>query len=111
MATDITSSLGTVSRVGLADTLAAIDSAGNTFTNTGVEWVEVFNGGGSTTTVSAAYSATTDGQTIPPKSITIAAGARKKFGPFPPGLFGTPVSLSYSGNTTSVTIELCKLGS
>ncbi len=111
MATDITNSLGTISRAGLADTLSPIDAAGNTFTNTGVEWVEIFNGGGTSTTVAAAYAQTPDGQTIPPKSITIAAGARKKFGPFPVTYFGSTVALSYSGNTTSVTIELVKLGS
>lgn len=114
MATDITGSLGTVARSGLLDTLSAIDATGNSFTNTGVEWVEVNNGGGTTTTVNVAYSTTLDGQAIPAKTVAIAAGARRKIGPFPTTWFNDgngKVNLTYTGNTTTVTIGLFKLGS
>ena len=104
----------TISRTGAADSLSAIDATGNTFTNTGAEWIEVNNGGGTSTTVSVAYTYTHDGQTVPPKTVAIAAGARKKIGPFPTNWFNdgsSKVAITYSGNTTSVTIGLFKLGS
>jgi hypothetical protein len=110
MATVI-SSIGVISRAGLADSLAAIDATGNSFANTGYEWVEIENGGGTSTTVSAAYANQVDGQTVPPKTNSIAAGAREKFGPFPINLFGDSVALTYSGNTTDVTIGVFRLGS
>jgi hypothetical protein len=109
MATDITEDLGIISRAGLTDTLAAIDPTGNTFSSTGYEWIEVENGGGTSTTVSVAYANQVDGQTVPPKTNAVAAGAREKFGPFPTNLFGETVTITYIGNTTDVLIGLFKL--
>jgi hypothetical protein len=111
-ATSLDGAKMTISRTGAVDTLAAINAAdGNTWANTGEEWVEIDNGGGTTTTASVPYANTLDGQTVPPKTCAIAAGVRKKWGPFPVNWFGAAPVITYSGNTTSVTIGLVVRGS
>lgn len=101
----------TVNRTGAVLTLAAINAAdGNTWTNTGDEFLAITNGGGTTTTASVAYTASYDGQTVPPKTRTIAAGATVLWGRFPTASFGEAPVVTYSGNTTSVTIGLVVLG-
>lgn len=100
-----------VSRAGVAAAPVAANGGGDTFDNTGKEIVEVVNGGGAPITVSFDIKETVDGGTVTDQSGTVAAGARKRFGPFPPRWYNDPVtgrvSIGYSG-VSSVTVEVFK---
>jgi hypothetical protein len=87
-------------------------SASDTFENDGQTFLDVNNGGGGATTVTftdvgsiSPVSATTF---VPNVAGTVAAGARRRFGPFPTGRFNDPatgrVTVAFSP-TTSVTAE------
>lgn len=99
-----------VTRSGVADTLVAADSEGDSFPNTGREWLEISNGGGAPVTLNIA--GVVDGQTVAAlRSYSIAAGARRKIGPFPTSLYNDTndrVALSYSG-VSSVTVGVFTL--
>lgn len=94
-----------ITRSGVADTLAAANVDGNYYTNSGSTWFEVLNGDASPITVSVAGVA--DGITVATlKQITVAAGARKKIGPFPSSPYNDAngrVQITYS-SVTSVTV-------
>lgn len=92
---------------GVADSLAAAAGGGDTFANTGSEWFEINNGGGSPITVTFAAASTYLGETITNRAVTVANGARKKIGRFPPAIFGTTVTVTYSA-VTSVTVGVFK---
>lgn len=72
---------------------------GNSFVNTGVQWVEWTNTGGSTGTVTVAFGYTVKGQTIPAKSYSIAAAAVMRIGPFDPAVYGSSVVMTPSAAT------------
>jgi hypothetical protein len=57
------------------------------------------------------YLNTFDGQTIPPKTITVGTSARASWGPFPPEKFGYAPVVSWTGTTAGVTFDIRKLGS
>lgn len=96
----------TLSRAGAVDALSAASAGGDAIVgNTGKEWLEVNNGGGSPITVTLTYPATTlvDGQAPAAKTVVVAAANRRKIGPFPPGLWNDvngKVQIAYSGVTT-----------
>lgn len=103
--------IDTISRAGVTDTLTAINATdGETWTNDGSQWLEILAGAG-TVTASIPYLNTYDGQTIPPKTLSVAATVRKAWGPFPPEKFGTTPIVTWTGTTAGVTIEIRKLGS
>lgn len=102
----------TVSTAGLADSLAAAAGGGDQFANTGREFFEVLNGGGGSVNVTFETPATVDGEPIADRVVAVAAGVRKKIGPFPTSTYNDAngrVQVTYSGVTT-VTVGVFKLG-
>jgi hypothetical protein len=100
----------TITRAGVVDTLAAANVDGNFYTNTGANWLEVANGSGvSINVVIGAYVDATVVATF--KTIAVAAGARKKIGPFPSNPYSDAsgyVQITYSAVTT-VTVGVFTL--
>jgi hypothetical protein len=96
--------VNSISRGGIApQTEAAGDNVnGNTFANNGATWLEVTNGGGSSGTVTVGYPGKVDGQSIPAKSYTLAAAAKRRIGPFPIALFGTAPVVQPSAATITI---------
>ena len=108
-ATDLTPT--NISIAGVADTVTAADVTGNTFVNTGYEYIEVINASGSSINVTldafpAGGQGSPDGLAITDPVVAIAAGARKRMGPFRKTTFGdssAKVTVTYSA-VTSVTV-------
>lgn len=94
-----------ITRAGIVDSLSAANVDGNYFTNTGSIWIEVANGsGGSINVIIGAYVDSTAIASF--KTIAVAAGARKKIGPFPSSPYNDAdgrVQITYSA-VTSVTV-------
>ena len=102
--------IDTITRAGVTDGLTAIDPTnGDTWTNDGTQWLEILGAAG-TVTASVPYLNQFDGQTIPPKTLSVGATTRKSWGPFPTEKFGTTPVVTWSGVTSGVTIEIRKLG-
>lgn len=103
---------------GVADTVTAANAGGNTFTNTGVEYVEVINASASTITVTidafpSGGQGSPGGLTVTDPTVSILASTRKRFGPFPRAAYnnGTnKVTVTYSAVTT-VTVGVYRLTS
>jgi hypothetical protein len=81
---------------------AGDNTNGNVFPNNGAIWLEVTNGGGSAGTITVAYASKVDGQTVPAKSYSLAASAKRRIGPFPVTLFGTNVVVTPSAATITI---------
>jgi hypothetical protein len=99
----------TVSRAGIDIAGAAADVAGDSFPNTGHEYLVVKNGSASPITVTLDIKQTVDGQTVTDPTVTIAAGASKIIGPFPTGIYNDTngrVGVTYSAVTTVNVIAL-----
>lgn len=99
--------VNTINRAGIAPvTEAAGDPTnGNTFANTGVQWIETSNSAGTSSTVTVAYPNTVDGQTVPAKSYTVPATTGKlRIGPFPVALFGASPLVTPSATTTTLAV-------
>ena len=98
-------------RAGIVDTLASANVDGNYYTNTGKEFLEVANGsGGSINVIIGAYVDSTAIASF--KTIAVAAGARKKIGPFPTSPYNDAsnyVQITYSAVTT-VTVAVYYVG-
>jgi hypothetical protein len=95
-----------LSIAGAADAPVAVAGGGDEFPNSGREWVEIINGDSNPTTVTFTTPATVQGVAIADPTVTVAAGARKKVGPFPPELFNNAngrVTMTYS-NSTDITV-------
>lgn len=100
-----------IARTGPALSPAAANADGHLLPNSGREFVAVTNGGASPITVSATIVQTVDGVTPAAKSITIAAGVTKFFGPFPRTEYNNAsqqVALAFS-DVSSVTIQALRL--
>ena len=93
---------------GLEATFASADAGGDTFANTGAEFVHIKNGGGSQITLTIATSKTVDGLTVPDRTVAIPAGEERYVGPLLTDTHGSTVSLSYSA-VTSVTLAVLQL--
>lgn len=87
---------------------AADNTNGNTVTNSANTWLEMTNSGGSSATVTIAYVQQVDGQTVPPRTYTLAAAAKLRAGSFPVSLFGTTLVIQASAAT--VTLAAYQLG-
>lgn len=83
----------------------AAAGGGDTFTNTGSEFLHVKNGGGGAITVTITSSGKYQGATIADQTVTIAAGTEKMIKPYTPEVTGTTAAVGYSG-TTSVTVAV-----
>lgn len=97
---------------GLADANTAAGAGGDSFANSGREFVLVFNGSGSPITITAPTPQTVVGLAVADETYTIPAGARHFIGPFPPGTFNDAngrVNFTYSG-VTSLTVGAYKVG-
>lgn len=97
-----------LTRAGIAGSLSAAASGGDTFDNTGTEWIEAVNGHDSSQTVYAAMYA--DGQSVAQgMAVPIPAGQRRLIKPLPMDPYTNPsdqrVHLTYSG-TTLLTIGI-----
>jgi len=90
----------------------AADAAGDEWPNTGQEVVAVKNGSGAPITVTETFRQTPDGATVTSLSASVAAGATRVFGPFPPTYYNDAnnrAKITYS-LSTSVTVTPFKLG-
>lgn len=88
--------------VDLTAALTAVDAAnGNSFANSGDTLLRVKNGSGAPVTVTIAYPSPVDGQTVPSRTYSIPATTGDRLlGPFPPALFGTNPTATFSSGTT-----------
>lgn len=103
----------TITRAGLAATLAAASGGGDKFTPTGRTFLEVNNGSGGAITVTVETPTSVGANLVTtPLAVSVAAGARTRIGPFPGGLFADPADgltdVTYSG-VTSLTIAAIEL--
>jgi hypothetical protein len=95
---------------GVADALAAVTSS-DAFPNTGAEFLDVLNGSGSSINVTFPIAQLVDGQAVASRVVAVAAGVRKKIGPFPPNVYNNTlgqVTVNYSA-TTTVTAQVQRL--
>lgn len=94
----------TITRSGVADATPTVGDATNnhSIANTGDMWLEVENTGASSRSVSALFANAVDGQTVPAKTWSIAAGARRRIGPFPIRYYGSSLQV----DVTHAEVEL-----
>jgi len=98
---------------GLSLAGVAAAEAGDVFPNTGREAVVIKNAGASPMTMTVEFKATPDGLAVTDLSATVAAGATRIVGPFPPSQYSTDgqagenASLTYSEHT-DVTVAIVK---
>jgi hypothetical protein len=101
---------------GVIDTTSAAAADGNTFTNTGYEFVEVVNANGSTITVTidvypSGGGGAPEGLTVTDPTVSILTATRKRFGPFRKRLFNDAsekVKITCSA-TSGVTVGVYRL--
>lgn len=106
MATAITN-IQTILEAGTTPaTEAAGDITGNTFTNTGKQWIEVTNTAASAATVTLTFPFQVKGQTIPVKSFALAGviGTKLRIGPLDPSIYGSTVTFTPSAVTVTVAV-------
>lgn len=97
----------TVTRTGVAPTANAV-AASDTFANDGRTILIVENGSGGELTVTLVTQGTVDGAAIADKTVTVANGATKAIGPFPPTVYNDSdgdVTVQY--NATSSVTAMC----
>ncbi len=88
----------------------AAAGGGDKYLNTGREIFIVNNGGGAPINVQITPTATVDGQAAAQRSMAIAAGAARMFGPYNPKDWNDATgyfNIGYSGVTT-VTVEVMR---
>jgi hypothetical protein len=98
----------TIARTGTADSLSAANVDGHTIVNDGLTWFEVANGSGGSINVLVGPSKTVDGLAVSPRTVAVAAAARKKFGPYPKSDYGSSITVTFSA-VSSVTVGAFKL--
>lgn len=101
----------TIAIAGLEPTYAAAAGGGDSFPNTGDQFLHVKNGGVGDVTVTLTTPATVEGVAIADPTVVVTAGEDRMIGPFPPSIFNDGngrVAVGYSG-VTSVTVAAIKL--
>lgn len=97
---------------GLTPVQGAAAVGGDSWVNTGREWVEVENGGGAPMTITFVTPQTISGLGIADLVVTIPAAGKRKVGPFPVGAFVDPANgrtaITYTAVTT-VTVGVYRL--
>lgn len=85
--------------------------SGDTFVNTGQEYVIVKNSSGGSINVTLDVVATVDGAAVTDPVVAVGAGVEKMIGPFPTGWYndGNGQAKVTCSATTSVTIKVVKL--
>lgn len=102
-----------ISRTGLAANHAAAAADGNSFINTGREFLHVKNGL-TACVVTVRTARTVDGQAVTNRTVTVGASEERMIGPFPPSLFnqkgsaGDVVYVDYD-DVTNVTVAALRL--
>src|SRR5688572_24596565 len=83
-----------VSRAGIAaaPVAATAGGGGDEFPNDGRTLIEVFNGGGSPITVTLHIRQTVDGGAVTNRTVSVAAGARKRIGTFNKAEYNDPAT-------------------
>lgn len=100
-----------VSRAGNPLTSTAASAGGDSFPNTGKEFLVIKNGGAAAITVTLDIQQTVDGQAVTDKTVSVAAGATVLIGPFPTGIYNDAngrVNITYS-SVTNVTVDVFSL--
>lgn len=100
-----------IARAGIVPSFAAAAGGGDSFPNTGSEYVEVVNGDVADKTVTFVTPNTVDSLAIADRPEVVAAGTRQKFGPFPTGTYNDSndrVGITYSA-VTNLTIGVFKI--
>lgn len=85
-------------------------STGDTWANTGAEFVEIKNGSASPITVTLDVQATLDANAVVDPTVTVAAGVTKAIGPFKTGVYNDSGGLAKvtCSAVTDVTIKVIK---
>jgi hypothetical protein len=98
--------VNTVTRAGFnveGSVLTAASSGGDSFPNTGREFVVFRNGDSSSKTVTLVFQTTVDGQSIANRTVSVPAGETFIFGPFPVNYYNDGngrMNLTYSSVTS-----------
>lgn len=101
-----------VARTGIdLATAVAAAGGGDSFLNTGKEFLYVKNGSGGSITVTVVTQVTVDGQSVADLAVAVGAGASKLIGPFPNGYYNDTnappqVQVTYSGVTSLTVLPL-----
>ena len=97
----------------VAALLVAAGASGDSFANTGAEFVIIKNTNASTRTITLDIQSLVDGQVVTDRTFTLGATTGLRiFGPFPTGIYNdgnNRANISYSSNT-DVTVAVFKLG-
>lgn len=96
--------------IDMASAVAAA-GGGDSFVNTGKEFLAVKNGSGGAITVTFVTQVTVDGQPVADLAVSVPAGHTMDIGPFPPGYYNDgsgQVQVTYSG-VTSLTVMPVRL--
>lgn len=81
---------------------------GNSLGNSGVQWIELTNGAGTTSTVTVAQPNAQDGVTSPGKVYSIPTTQKRRIGPFPVAIYGA--NLIITASVATVTARAYQLG-
>lgn len=95
---------------GVTHSTASAAGGGDTFTNTGTEFLFITNGGGAGITVTFDVTGVIgkSGEPGTDRTVSVSNGVTKIIGPFDPAAFGGSVSVTYSA-VTSVVVAVYKV--
>ena len=102
-----------LSRLGLEPSFAAANADGNSWNNTGREFLHVKNGA-SDVVVTVQTPRTVDGQAVSARTVTVPATEERMIGPFPPAIFnqrgalGDVVHVDYD-DESNVTVAVFRV--
>jgi archaellum component FlaG (FlaF/FlaG flagellin family) len=94
-----------VTRAGiLPATEVAGDATNNHYVNNdGVTWLEIRNAGASSRTFTSVVNVTVDGAVVTNPTVTLAASATKKVGPFPTAIYGSTFNFNVDHTDIKIT--------
>jgi len=100
-------------RNGINPSFGAAETDGNSWRNTGREFLHVKNGA-TAVVVTVVTPRTVDGQAVTSRTVTVPASAERMIGPFPPSIFnqggsaGDVVHVNYD-DVTNVTVGVFRV--
>lgn len=100
----------TITRSGLNPAYAAAAGGGDTFANTGTEYIHIKNGDASSINVTFVTTATADGLATADRVVAVPGNGERIIGPFPKATYNDEdgiLSITYSA-VTSVTVGVFK---
>lgn len=92
-----------INRNGLTPAYEAANVDGNSFTNSGHQFLHLKNGGTAAQTITIQTPLQVHGLAVADLSVSVAAGSEVMLGPFPQRTFGGEVLVDYSA-VTSLTV-------